>query len=399
MSTSTTSDAVKQLMIEVDAMLERKGMEVNERNRQAMIQFEPSFKRRYRDWKKWNEEQKRLERQASRSITPQREAHGRAWAKKQNPPIEILSRESLERCVEFAELEFQEQQKEYEAAVAEGQRLHEQAVEYEKQFARDIMSKPCPTNAVHRKYAHMMSPLNDSTVEIYAGYKIDDLKNMVELAKHQATNTLTLMLGTPPDRDELAACARFIELNFYDPGCEENWTNSFLILQELNILRPRPVPTHVVDDLRAPTLPPVPEVVRQEPRTSGRGSNSQDVFEGAIAEIKAGPVGEYLDEIGGLSDIFISEVYNEMFAKRASTDRDSVRRYCYFNMKKRGGVIAGKFTDDEIANWTTDAVESGKVSSDEWRRQITTYGSFSLSRVPDKTQALLEQLVKQGRKS
>ena len=375
---SKVNAEAKNLMVEVETMLTKRGMPLTERNKINLIQGVDSFRRRYRDWKRWNEEQKHDERLANRHLTPEREAHGRAWAAKQSPPVEILSQQALERCVAYAEIEFEQAQKDYAAAVAEGQRLHQEAIAYQQQVATDALSKPMADNPVYRKYSRRLTPLSEDNVEIYRGYSIDDLRKMCDLAKYNATNDL--MLDNPPSAFEFAAVAKWIDVNYLDPGCQENWSNGFLCLQEIGVLRPQSIPTHVIE-MAEPRLPEAPEPVKQS-KTSGYATNQAEVFANAVAEIKAGPVGQYLAELPNfeLTDIFVSEVYNEMFAKRVEITRDNVRKFAYFNMRKHRILAANIFDDSEVLAWTVDAQDAGKVSSEQYRKQVELFGNFSLSR-------------------
>jgi hypothetical protein len=69
------------------------------------------------------------------------------------------------------------------------------------------------------------------------------------------------------------------------------------------------------------------------------------------------------------------------------------KAFFYAALKIRGQRPSG-FGDDEIESWATDQPAMHQVSAEEYRRQMSLYGDVSLSRVPSKETALLEQIAK-----
>ena len=410
----------RDLLEVVREYLQRVGREDTERNRLNAIYTNPNWMKR---WPTYKAAQKKAAMNAPRqkpTTKPEDQALVDQWLAMRNEQIKAYN-ESLTTGIGLPKLElgyanfqitpekalyearewFEERQQEYDDTVTAAGRARVQYIQADNDRANKLLHQPIDLNdPIYLKYRVRLTPLTDQQLDDYAKWPVDDLQRGIAFTKSQAA--LTIDLNGALSEHEWACVIRFVQTNGLDPMAQENYETAALILTEHNVIRRKELGPVTVN-IEPPKLPePVIRPVETQPMS--RAQEQMQRENDLIAEIKA-KFGEYATEISDndsvpLENTVLLEAYSELMKNRAELSRENVRKALFYAILKiRGQRPAhSAFTNEEVDGFNSG--DMSDVSSEELKRQLTKWGDFKRSRMPDETIGLLKQLVaQQGRKS
>lgn len=412
----------RDLLEVVDEYLRRTGREIDERNRLNAIYGNPGWLKR---WPAYKAAQKKAAMNAPRqkpTTKPEDQALVEQWLAMRNEQIRAYN-ESLTTGVGLPKLEigyanfqitfekalyearewFESRQQEYDDTVTAAGRARQQFLQAENERANKLLHQPIdPNDPIYLKYKIRLTPISDAQLDDYAKWPVADLQQAIDHVKYQAG--LNINLNGALTEHEWACITRFVQTNGLDPMAQENYETAALILTEHNVIRRKalgPV-TVYIEPPKLPT-PVVRPVVETQPMSRAQEQLQRE--NELIAEIKM-KFGEYATEISDndsvpLENAVLFEAYRELMETRSELNRENVRRAIFYAILKiRGSRPAhSAFTNEEVDGFA-EAGDMSDVSSEELKRQLTKWGDFKRSRMPNETNALLKQLVAQlGRKS
>jgi len=273
--------------------------------------------------------------------------------------------------------------------------------------ANRVMHQRDENDPIYLKYKHLLTPLTEEQArEINLLLVKDVVKGPREyketIARCQFVAAEALCTTVLPE--EWDRVYRWIQTFELDPWAEENWSNGFLVLRDHGIIRRTLPPMPKIEAPQKPKADSRRQVAREK-LPQGRAQEQMQREADMLADIKA-VFGDVVEDISShdsvpVEDAVLVEAYSELMKARAELTRENIRKAIFYAiLKVRGQRPAhSAFTNEEVDGFVY-AAEAGKISAEETKRQLEKYGDVSTARVPDKTQALLQELVgKLGRKS
>jgi hypothetical protein len=420
-----SNEQIVNVLDEIDFYLRKHGKELTRDNRARAAQGVKKWRDGYKDAmaqeSKKTQAANRVARADAASTTPENEALALEWLAYTNeqrrqsnaaqttgvglPMLEIgygNGQITMQNAVYAATLWFAERQEAADDAKFAAAKAYQQYNEAENARANAILHQPYPATGIGRKFLdeYDVVVLTDESANWYCEHFTPD--NLISTRNVQR-NLAAASLDTKFLPEEIARIDAFMLANNLDI-VEGSFRAAFQVLVAENIIRR--TPTKMLEPtIKDPVMPKVEQRRKVERQPQGRAAEQAQREADMLADIKAA-FGDVVEDISNhdsvpVEDAVLVAAYEELMRARAELSRENIRKAIFYAiLKVRGQRPAhSAFTNEEVDGWVY-AAEANTISAEESRRQLALWGDVKLSRVPDKTNELLKELVvKLGRKS